>query len=92
MQVDARDIGWIPGLRKILWSRNGLLQYSCLENDMGRGAWRTTIHKVKKELDATECTQTHTSKIHKKLIKLDIKTKTNIKKEKKSKTPKSNLI
>ena len=44
-----------------------------------------------KELDATERTQTHTSKIHKKLIKLDIKTKTNIKR-KKSKTPKSNLI
>ena len=24
------------------------LQYSCLENSMGRGAWRTTVHGVAK--------------------------------------------
>ena len=27
------------------------LQYSCLGNPMGRGAWWATVHKVTKELD-----------------------------------------
>ena len=27
------------------------LQYSCLENPMDRGAWRTTVHGVTKESD-----------------------------------------
>ena len=31
-----------------------LLQYSCLENPMDRGAWQATVHAVSKELDATE--------------------------------------
>ena len=26
------DVGWIPGLGKFPWRREGLLQYSCLEN------------------------------------------------------------
>ena len=30
------------------------LQYSCLENPMDRGAWRTTVNGVAKELDTTE--------------------------------------
>ena len=30
------------------------LQYSCLENPMGREAWWTIVHGVAKELDATE--------------------------------------
>ena len=29
------------------------LQYSCLENPMDRGAWKTTVHGVKKESDMT---------------------------------------
>ena len=34
---------------KIPWRRNGyLLQYSCLENPMDRGAWRATAHGVGK--------------------------------------------
>ena len=34
-----------------------LLQYSCLENAMDRGAWQATVHRVAKELDTTEATQ-----------------------------------
>ena len=30
------------------------LQYSCLENAMDRGAWRTTVHGVAKQSDVTE--------------------------------------
>ena len=29
------------------------LQYSCLENPMGRGAWQATVHGVIKESDMT---------------------------------------
>jgi len=35
---DARDVGLIPGSGKSLGVENGSpLQYSCLENSMGRG-------------------------------------------------------
>ena len=45
----AEDVGPIP-----MWGRsprggNGNpLQYSCLENSMGQGAWRATVHGVAK--------------------------------------------
>ena len=29
------------------------LQYSCLENPMGRGAWWATVHGLAKELNTT---------------------------------------
>ena len=39
------DLGLIPELGS--GERNGNpLQYSCLENSMGRGAWRATVHGV----------------------------------------------
>ena len=39
----------IPGLGRSLAEVNGnLLQYSCLENPMDRGAWRATVHGVAK--------------------------------------------
>ena len=39
------DVGLIPGLGRSLGGGNGTpLQYSCLENPMGRGAWWATIH------------------------------------------------
>ena len=42
---DAKDTGLIPGLG---WSpgveSGNLLQYSCLENSMDRGAWQATVH------------------------------------------------
>ena len=42
---DARDVGWIPGLRRFSEGGNGnLLQYSCLENFMGRRARWATVH------------------------------------------------
>ena len=47
---DLRDAGsFNPWVRKIPWRRNGNpLQYSCLGNSMGRGAWRATVHVVAK--------------------------------------------
>ena len=37
---DIRDAGSIPGLGRSLGGGHGNpLQYSCLENSMGRGAW-----------------------------------------------------
>ena len=38
-----------------------LLQYSCLENPMDRGAWRATVHGGRKESDTTERLKTSTS-------------------------------
>ena len=47
--ANARDSGLIPGLGKSPGERNGhLLQYSCLENSMDRGAWWATVHGVAK--------------------------------------------
>ena len=41
------DLTWIPGLGRSLGGGHGNpLQYSCLENPMDRGAWRTTVHGV----------------------------------------------
>ena len=37
------------------------LQYSCLENPMGGGAWRAPIHGVAEELDTTERLHFHFS-------------------------------
>ena len=51
---DAGDVGLIPGLERSFGEGNGnLLQYSCLENPMDRGAQRATVHGVK-ELDMTK--------------------------------------
>ena len=42
-------MNWIPGLGRSLGEGNGNpLQYSCLENPMGGGAWWATVHKVAK--------------------------------------------
>ena len=41
---NAGDLGSIPGLGRLLGEGNGYpLQYSCLENSMDRGAWRTIV-------------------------------------------------
>ena len=46
---DIRDVGSIPGLGRSPRGGNGnLLQYSCLENPMGRGAWSAVVHGVAK--------------------------------------------
>ena len=50
------DVGFIPGSgRSIRGGKDNLLQFSCLENPMDRGAWRG--HK---ESDTTEQLSTHT--------------------------------
>ena len=44
---DLKDTGSIPGWGRSLGGGHGnLLQYSCLENSMDRGAWWTTVHGV----------------------------------------------
>ena len=41
---DAGDLGLIPGLERSPGEGNSyLLQYSCLENPMDKGAWRITV-------------------------------------------------
>ena len=54
---DVKDMGSIPGSGRSPGEGHGnLLQQSCLENPMGRGAWLATVHKVGKESDTTEVT------------------------------------
>jgi len=46
---DRGDVGSIPGLERYPREENGnTLQYSCLKNPVGRGAWRATVHRVTK--------------------------------------------
>ena len=46
---DTGDAGLIPGSGRSLRGGNyNLLQYSCLENPMNRGAWWTIVHGVTK--------------------------------------------
>ena len=46
---NARDSGSIPGSGRSPGRGNGNpLQYSCLENSMGRGVWRARVHGVTK--------------------------------------------
>ena len=43
----AGDLGSIPGLGRSPGEGNGnSLQYSCLENPMGRGTWQATVHRI----------------------------------------------
>ena len=48
---DIRDVGSIPGWGRSPGVGNGYpLQYSCLENSMDRGAWRSTeVARVRHE-------------------------------------------
>ena len=46
---DIRDPGLIPELGRPPGGGNGNpLHYSCLENPMDRGTWRTTVHRLAK--------------------------------------------
>ena len=46
---NAGNLGLIPGSGRSPGEGNGnLLQYSCLENPMDRGAWWATVHGVTK--------------------------------------------
>ena len=47
---DPRDVGSIPRSESSSGVGNGTqLQYSCLENSMGREAWQATLHEAAKE-------------------------------------------
>ena len=55
LPANTGDVGSIPGPGRHPGEGNGnLLQYSCLENPMDRGAWWATVHGVAKESDTTE--------------------------------------
>ena len=46
---DTEAVTLIPGLGRSLAEGNAnLLQYSCLDNPMDRGAWQATVHGVAK--------------------------------------------
>ena len=46
---NVRDLSSIFGSERSHGERNGyLVQYSCLENSMDRGAWRATVHGIPK--------------------------------------------
>ena len=46
---NAGDPGLISGLERFRGEGNGtLLQYSCLENPVDKGAWQATIHGAAK--------------------------------------------
>ena len=48
-EADTRDVGSIPGSGRSPGVGNGTpLQYSCLENSKGRGAWWATVRGVTK--------------------------------------------
>ena len=53
LPANVGDVGSIPGSGRSSGGGHGnLLQYSCLENPMDRGAWQA-VHGVTKELDMT---------------------------------------
>ena len=53
--TSAGDASSVPWLGRSRGERIGnLLQYSCLENLLDRGAWKATIHGVTKESDKTQ--------------------------------------
>ena len=44
---DAGDVGSLSGLGRCSGEGNdNPIQYSCLENPMDSGAWRTTVHEI----------------------------------------------
>ena len=49
LPANAGDVGLIPGSGRSPGKGSGdPLQYSCLENPMGRGAWRATVYGIAK--------------------------------------------
>ena len=49
LPADAGDTVLIPGLGRFPGGGNdNQLQYSCLGNPMGRGAWRATVHGLQR--------------------------------------------
>ena len=53
--LNAGNLGSLPALGRSPGEGIGNpLQYSCLGNPMGRGAWKATVHGVAKELGTTD--------------------------------------
>jgi len=50
MQIDVGDVGSVCGSGRSPGGEHcnhfNPLQYSCLENPMGRGAWQVAVHRV----------------------------------------------
>ena len=66
---DAGDMGSIPGSGRSLEGGHGnLLQCSCLENSMDRGAWWATVHRVAKSQTQLSAQHTHPSHVVKVLL------------------------
>ena len=64
---DTGESGLIPGWGKSPGGGNGYpLQYSCLENPIDRGAWRATVHGVKKSRTRLSM---HTQNVYLKTVK-----------------------
>ena len=58
---NVRDVGSVPGLGRSPGGAHGNpLQYSCLENPMGRGAFLATVHGVTKSQTQLKWFSTHT--------------------------------
>ena len=52
---DTRVVGLIPRWGRSSGEGNGnTIQYSCLENSVGRGAWWAVVHRAAKESDTAE--------------------------------------
>ena len=61
---DLRDSGSTPGLGRSPEAGTATLQYSCLENPVGRGVSRMTVHRVAESdtTEATWCVCSHTTR------------------------------
>ena len=59
--ANAGDMGSLPRSGRSPGGGHGKpLQYSYLENPMGRGAWRATVHRVAKSRTRLKQLSTHT--------------------------------
>ena len=60
MDKEPEDLGLILGLGRSPGGGHGNpLQYPCLENPMGRGAWRAMVHGVAKSWRQRKLLSTH---------------------------------
>ena len=58
---NVRDVGLSPGSGRFDGGGHGnILQYSCLENPMNRGAWRAIVHRFAKSQTQVKQLSMHT--------------------------------